>query len=73
MVSGWTKKIRLNGTSKVNTRTIGQTDRRTDRQTDGHFDLWKATAQRPDALKIIVTNGFVLNRLFQAHYPKQDT
>ena len=29
-----------------------QTDRRTDRQTDGHFDLQKVSAQRADALKI---------------------
>ena len=43
-------KRRLNGTSKVNT----QTDRQTDRQTDGQIDLKKASAQRADALKIIL-------------------
>ena len=37
----------LNGTSKVNI----QTDRRTNTQTDGHFDLQKASAQRVDAVK----------------------
>ena len=35
----------LNGTSKVNTHTDGQTN--------GHFDLYKASAQRADALKIL--------------------
>ena len=30
---------------------IEQTDKHTDRQTDGHFDLQKASAQRADALK----------------------
>ena len=38
-------KRRLNGTSKVNTQT--------DKHTDGHFDLQKASAQRADALKNI--------------------
>ena len=37
----------LNGTSKVNR----QTNTHTDRQTDGHFNLKKALAQRADALK----------------------
>ena len=37
----------LNGTSKVNRQTNTQTAR----QTDGHFDLEKASAQRADALK----------------------
>ena len=41
-------KKRLNGTFKVNR----QTDRHTDGQKDGHFDLQKALAQRADALKI---------------------
>ena len=38
----------LNGTSKVNR----QTHRRTNTHTDGHFDLYKASTQRADALKI---------------------
>ena len=42
----------LKGTSKVNTHTDGQTDGREDTQTDGHFDLQKASAQRADALKL---------------------
>ena len=41
-------KRRLNGTSKVNTQTDGQTHG----HTDGHFNLKKASAQRVDALKI---------------------
>ena len=36
--------MRLNGTSKV-------TDTDTDRQTYGHFDLQKASAQKADALR----------------------
>ena len=39
----------LNGTSKVNRHTNTWTDR----QTDGHFDLSKASAQRAYALKIL--------------------
>ena len=38
----------LNGTSKVNRHTDGQTDR----QTDGHFDLQKVAALWADALKL---------------------
>jgi hypothetical protein len=38
----------LNSTSKVNT----QTDKQTNRQTYGHFDLKKESAQRAVALKI---------------------
>ena len=37
----------INGTSKVNRPT----DPQTNRQTDGHFDLQNASAQRADALK----------------------
>ena len=44
----------LNGTSKVNRHT----DRRTDTQTDRHFDLQKASAQRADALKMEVVGRF---------------
>ena len=38
----------LNGTSKVNRQTNTQTDK----HIYGHFDLYKASAQRADALKI---------------------
>ena len=41
-------KIRLNGTKIVN----GRTDKQTHRHTDGHFNLYKALAQRADALKM---------------------
>ena len=42
----WAKRP-LNGTSKVNTETDGQTHG----HTHEHFDLQKASAQRADALK----------------------
>ena len=52
----------LNGTLKVNR----QTDGRTNTQTDGHFDLQKASAQR--ALKIPYTGDKAsLNRCGQQH------
>ena len=40
-------KRRLNGTSKVNRQTNTQTHK----HTDGQIDLYKASAQRADALK----------------------
>ena len=46
-------KRHLNGTSKVNRQT--HTDGHTDRHTDGHFYLEKASAQRADALKSMLS------------------
>ena len=50
-------KILLNGTSKVNR----QTHKQTDTQTYGHFDLYKASAQRADALKRQSKNSTTTN------------